>query len=222
MWTRHTAVGHPSSHSLAHHQNSIRSSSEPLGLWPGQAGPPAFTHQARPGLEVPDVLPVGLGHLILLTAAHNLLAALLVSVLQWDGPDEWPALFGSITEAYSLRRFWGRFWHRLHVTVFEAYLMAMIFRSKPPQEIDSHTPITTLEQQKDWQRKRHFLRHGTVSGESRALWMFIMSAICHTASKLGSDAQIQCSARVSLFPVELRRMLGRDYPGKEAESGRAS
>ncbi|KAK3402304.1 hypothetical protein B0T20DRAFT_331755, partial [Sordaria brevicollis] len=100
---------------------------------------------------------------ILLTAAHNLLAALFVSVLQWDRPDEWPALFGSITEAYSLRRFWGRFWHRLHVTVFEAYLMAMIFRVK--------VRIYTNP-----------FQHGTVSGESRALWMFIMSAICHTAS----------------------------------------
>lgn len=37
----------------------------------------------------------------LLTAAHNLLTAVFVSVLQWDRSDEWPALFGNITDAYS-------------------------------------------------------------------------------------------------------------------------
>ncbi|KAH7626157.1 hypothetical protein B0T09DRAFT_231086, partial [Sordaria sp. MPI-SDFR-AT-0083] len=92
----------------------------------------------------------------LLTAAHNLLAAVFVSVLQWDRPDEWPALFGNISDAYSLRRFWGLFWHRLHVTVFEAYL-SMVLRVK-------------------------WLRHGIISREFRALWIFILSAICHTGS----------------------------------------
>lgn len=67
---------------------------------------------------------------ILLTVAHNLLAAVFVSVMQWDRPDDWPALFGNITQAYTLRRFWGQFWHRLHVTIFEAYLAAMVIRVK--------------------------------------------------------------------------------------------
>lgn len=39
---------------------------------------------------------------------------------------QWPALFGSIAEAYSLRRFWGVFWHRLHVAVFEAYMPSFL------------------------------------------------------------------------------------------------
>ncbi|KAL6235275.1 hypothetical protein BDW75DRAFT_230456 [Aspergillus navahoensis] len=28
-------------------------------------------------------------------------------------PHQWPPLFGSINEAYTLRRFWGNFWHQL-------------------------------------------------------------------------------------------------------------
>ncbi|KAK3304336.1 membrane bound O-acyl transferase family-domain-containing protein [Chaetomium strumarium] len=90
---------------------------------------------------------------LLLTSAHDLLAAVFVSVLQWDRPPEWPPLFGSITEAYSLRRFWGVFWHRLHVAVFDAYL-SMVFRVK------SDITFRAL----------------------RALWMFMLSALFHAIS----------------------------------------
>lgn len=30
-----------------------------------------------------------------------------------DQPEEWPPVFGSLSEAYTLKRFWGKFWHRL-------------------------------------------------------------------------------------------------------------
>ncbi|EGR44867.1 uncharacterized protein TRIREDRAFT_69569, partial [Trichoderma reesei QM6a] len=49
-----------------------------------------------------------------LSGAHDVLAAMFVSLLAWDRPEEWPPLFGSVVEAYSLRRFWGNFWHHLH------------------------------------------------------------------------------------------------------------
>lgn len=58
-----------------------------------------------------------------LTMMHHLSAALFVSVLSWESPSNWagPPLFGSIWDAYTLRRFWGVFWHRLHVVPFAAY-----------------------------------------------------------------------------------------------------
>ncbi|KZL88343.1 toxin biosynthesis protein, partial [Colletotrichum incanum] len=60
-----------------------------------------------------------------LTTMHHLSAALFVSVLNWESPSNWagPPLFGSIWDAYTdtLRRFWGVFWHRLHVVPFSAY-----------------------------------------------------------------------------------------------------
>lgn len=46
-------------------------------------------------------------------AAHAFLAIVFVVVLHFDTAEEWPPLFGSVTEAYSLRPFWGRFWHRI-------------------------------------------------------------------------------------------------------------
>ncbi|KAL4886421.1 membrane bound O-acyl transferase family-domain-containing protein [Aspergillus karnatakaensis] len=35
-------------------------------------------------------------------------------------PDQWPSLFGSITEAYTVRRFWGRYWHQLLRNPFQS------------------------------------------------------------------------------------------------------
>jgi Membrane bound O-acyl transferase family len=38
---------------------------------------------------------------------------LFVAVLRLDSPDEWLPLFGDPREAYTLRRFWGVFWHQI-------------------------------------------------------------------------------------------------------------
>ena len=46
------------------------------------------------------------------TASHDLLAFVFVA-LGIDEPEDWPSLYGSISEAYSIRSFWGRFWHPL-------------------------------------------------------------------------------------------------------------
>ncbi|KAI4833715.1 hypothetical protein E4T44_08439 [Aureobasidium sp. EXF-8845] len=46
-------------------------------------------------------------------AAHAFLSIIFVGILRLDSPEEWPSMFGSPLEAYSLRRYWGRFWHRL-------------------------------------------------------------------------------------------------------------
>ncbi|KAF7185922.1 Acetyltransferase aurG [Pseudocercospora fuligena] len=54
-----------------------------------------------------------LGPYLTLETAHALFSILFVVVLRTDEPEEWPPLFGSISEAYNLRRFWGVFWHRL-------------------------------------------------------------------------------------------------------------
>ncbi|KAG9654384.1 hypothetical protein KCU95_g13240, partial [Aureobasidium melanogenum] len=52
-------------------------------------------------------------------AAHTFLSIIFVGILRLDTPEEWPPMFGSALEAYSLRRYWGRFWHRL---VYRPYL----------------------------------------------------------------------------------------------------
>jgi hypothetical protein len=48
----------------------------------------------------------------LYTGFHDILAFVFVG-LNIDTPGDWPPLFGSILEAYTLRRYWSHFWHRI-------------------------------------------------------------------------------------------------------------
>ncbi|PTB77091.1 hypothetical protein M440DRAFT_1332186 [Trichoderma longibrachiatum ATCC 18648] len=95
-----------------------------------------------------------------LSGAHDILAIMFVSLLGWDGPEEWPPLFGSAVEAYSLRRFWSKFWHQLHSRTCEP-LMPPFLRARSQRR-----------------RKKHdFLRNSL-----RALWIFCLSAMFHALS----------------------------------------
>ncbi|RDW75423.1 hypothetical protein BP6252_06565 [Coleophoma cylindrospora] len=50
---------------------------------------------------------------------HIIYAIAFVAIFRRDRPSEWPPLFGSLFEAFTLRRFWGIFWHRLHIAPFK-------------------------------------------------------------------------------------------------------
>lgn len=68
---------------------------------------------------------------ILLESCHNVLSLLFVAVLRLDKPDEWPPFFGSPLEAYSIRRFWGKFWDRAVYRPYTSYaslLSRRVFR----------------------------------------------------------------------------------------------
>lgn len=52
---------------------------------------------------------------------HSLLAIVFVAILRFDDPEDWPALFGSPMEAYSVRGFWGQFWHKLTIPTYVYY-----------------------------------------------------------------------------------------------------
>ena len=54
----------------------------------------------------------------LLTCYHKAWSIFFVGV-GLDEPEDWPALWGSPFEMYSVRRFWGKFWHR---SAFRAYI----------------------------------------------------------------------------------------------------
>lgn len=53
------------------------------------------------------------GSFVLLDGFHALLSLLAVAVLRVDEPADWPPLFGDLREAYTVRRFWGKVWHKL-------------------------------------------------------------------------------------------------------------
>jgi hypothetical protein len=54
---------------------------------------------------------------------HCLLSIIFVSILRFDKPEEWPALFGSPLEASTVRGFWAKFWHRLTVPTYTHYAL---------------------------------------------------------------------------------------------------
>ncbi|KAJ2919982.1 hypothetical protein MD484_g506, partial [Candolleomyces efflorescens] len=43
---------------------------------------------------------------------HSVLSAAFVGT-KISNPEDWPPLFGKLGEAYTVRRFWGKFWHQL-------------------------------------------------------------------------------------------------------------
>ena len=61
------------------------------------------------------------GAALLIDAAHVVLSILCVAVFKIDQPADWPPMFGSIREAYSIRRFWGRFWHKIIVQPYTQF-----------------------------------------------------------------------------------------------------
>lgn len=69
-----------------------------------------------------------------LTAAHDTLALFFTLILRLDNTADWPHLFGSPREAYTLRGFWGRFWHRLiyrPYTNYARWMAQCILRLRP-------------------------------------------------------------------------------------------
>ena len=55
-----------------------------------------------------------------ISAYHRALSVFFVAV-GLDEPEEWPTLYGSPWEMYSVRRFWGRFWHRITFRTYIGY-----------------------------------------------------------------------------------------------------
>ncbi|KAF4631095.1 hypothetical protein G7Y89_g7038 [Cudoniella acicularis] len=49
---------------------------------------------------------------LILTSIHHIFAILSIS-LGLDSAADWPQFFGDITECYTVRNFWGKFWHRM-------------------------------------------------------------------------------------------------------------
>ncbi|PNS14716.1 hypothetical protein CAC42_1738 [Sphaceloma murrayae] len=57
-----------------------------------------------------------------LRACHSLLTC--IALLLGQGPEQWPPLFGSLREAYTVRRFYALFWHRLMRKAFTSHAAA--------------------------------------------------------------------------------------------------
>lgn len=81
-------------------------------LWPSTG--PMFTRREMQIRLFTSVFWIWQGFLMLHTC-HVLLSIFSVAILRIDTPEEWPPLFGSPMQAYSIRQFWNKFWHRMTV-----------------------------------------------------------------------------------------------------------
>ncbi len=77
------------------------------------------------------------------TVTHDILAFAHVA-MGIDEPEDWPRLYGSIFEAYSIRRFWGKFWHHLVQRSYSAYgaLLSQKILGLPPGSFADRTCVT--------------------------------------------------------------------------------
>ncbi|KAF9883691.1 hypothetical protein FE257_003075 [Aspergillus nanangensis] len=97
-----------------------------LGRWWFGAGTPEWQRLLAPGTEwlvfgessrqLQARLVATVGFWLVTYVTVDFLDCFLLAVLVLvDGsvPDTWPPLFGRLEQAYSVRRFWGKFWHQL-------------------------------------------------------------------------------------------------------------
>lgn len=104
-----------------------------------------------------------------------------------DQPSEWPPLFESFAEAYTLTRFWFVFWPRLNLGLSDAYSLFKLLQARSDHE----------EQNGEEAKQEHQRR---TNSWLRVLWFFVFSALYHAA---GNWAQ---NRRTNLIP-ELRFVL---------------
>ena len=117
-----------------HHYYSLALSTRtpPFHLWaplgPGDFSPDkqyAFRRLGEMTLRENGVRLLFIFHFIWtayseLEFVHHVHAFIAVAI-GYDNPEDWPPLYGSIKETYTLRRFWGRFWHRLVYRCYGAW-----------------------------------------------------------------------------------------------------
>ncbi|KAM7208055.1 hypothetical protein V8F20_001601 [Naviculisporaceae sp. PSN 640] len=119
-----------------------------------------------------------------LSLLHDILSIIFVWILKWDQPSEWPPLFGSIVDAYSLRRFWSVFWHRLPTATLDAYMSAWGTASSSPSQLqppsdhhDGEKPPQNLTMS-----ARNLAMTPPLQKALRALGVFTLSAIIHSVN----------------------------------------
>jgi hypothetical protein len=91
-------------------------------LWSSSTAVPITQREllVRAGTAINYVLPTYLWG----TSYHDFWAIVFIGA-GLDEDWEWPSLFRTMADAYSMRRFWGVFWHRLIYRAFSAHAVAL-------------------------------------------------------------------------------------------------
>ncbi|KAL2863203.1 wax synthase family protein [Aspergillus lucknowensis] len=120
--------------------------SEYLFFRPGNLGlPPATAQDALKNLAIAFFAcgPTGTWYIEL---QYRVVSVISVA-LGISTPQRWPNLFGSITETYTLRQFWGTYWHQLFrwpMTNISSYICRTILRLPRPSLLERYTNILVV------------------------------------------------------------------------------
>ncbi|KAH8433205.1 wax synthase family protein [Aspergillus melleus] len=84
-------------------------------------------------IRIFSTLAAGIGLLSSQGGFYHLFAFTSV-LMRWSEPQDWPPFYGSLSEAYSLRRLWSRVWHQSNSHKFRAISLLFVrdvFRLQP-------------------------------------------------------------------------------------------
>ncbi|KAK5049497.1 hypothetical protein LTR84_004426 [Exophiala bonariae] len=159
---------------------------------------------------------------ILLDALHAAIAIFFIYIVRVDTPEDWPDLFGSPSEAYTIGRFWMSVWHRLHLSGYSDvsnYLIAMLPRSVSRNAVIKRLFVTfslflisaLIHQLTEWQL------HSTY-GDYADLRFFSMNAVgvsleyallrCTRTSATSEGGNLRIAGRREKLQVALVRVIG--------------
>lgn len=112
-----------------------------------------------------------------LNACYSLLA--IISVTTGLAPvDQWPPLFGKLADCYSIRQFWGRFWHQ-----------TLRQRISSPSHFLTYSVFG--------------LRKGSLVARYMNIWLtFVVSGLMHVAEEFGTGVALQQSGSMQFFCTE--------------------
>ncbi|PIG86413.1 hypothetical protein AARAC_007526 [Aspergillus arachidicola] len=104
------------------------------------------------------------------------LFALISNVLGLSAPKDWPPFYGSPLEAYSLRRFWGVFWHQTNTHKFNSisnFVLRNIFKIQ--------------------------VRRGLIPKYARVIIIFALSAVMHFLIDISGGIPVHKSGAIHFF-----------------------
>ena len=93
-------------------------------LWPADMD---YDHGLR--LRLAMVYDICISDALWFTSLHSIFATLYVSILRLDMPHEWTPLFGPLRSVYTVRRYWGIYWHDFIRESFSAHIKLITRRS---------------------------------------------------------------------------------------------
>ncbi|OGM40168.1 hypothetical protein ABOM_011676 [Aspergillus bombycis] len=121
----------------------------------------------------------GIGVMICLMCSqggfYNLFA-LIGNVLGLSAPKDWPPFYGSPLEAYSLRRFWSRFWHQINTHKFNSisnFILRNVFNIQA--------------------------RRGLIPKYARTATIFSISAVMHFLVDISAGVPVRKSGAIPFF-----------------------